>query len=285
MKIHELYNNKKTISFEIFPPKTVRGEENLWKEMKKIAEMKPGFISVTYGAGGSTREKTLDIALQLKNNFNITPLVHFTCVGSDKNEIAEYIKEVKDKGINNILALRGDPPAGEKQFTAPENGFAHANELVEYLREIDNFTIAVAGYPEGHMEAPNLDTDIDNLKRKIDAGADLVITQLFYNNNDFYNFMDKTAANGISIPIIPGIMPVTSLSQVKKITDMCGASIPDILLKTLQNCNTEEDICKSGLDYSVIQCEELLDWGARGFHFYTLNKAAVVQNIINQLEI
>ena len=248
-----------------------------------MSALKPGYISVTYGAGGSTREKTLDIALKVRDSHEIEPLVHFTCVGADREEIAAYLKIVKEKNLENILALRGDPPQGQKSFTPPSGGFSHANELVGFVRKTGDFCIAVAGYPEGHIEAESLEADIDNLRKKIDAGADFIITQLFYDNADFYNFMNLTARRGISVPVIPGIMPVTSLSQITRITGMCGAKIPEKLMDDLHGCESEESICRAGTDYSIRQCAELKSWGVPGFHFYTLNKSDTVKRIIQSI--
>ncbi|MBN1531897.1 MAG: methylenetetrahydrofolate reductase [NAD(P)H] [Spirochaetes bacterium] len=281
--ITELYRRDFINSFEIFPPKTPQGEATLWREMEILAQIKPGFISVTYGAGGSTQEKTLDIAGELNSRFGIDPLVHFTCVGAGRSQIRDYIKRIESMRIRNILALRGDPPQGQTTFTPPADGFSHANELVEFLRSINGFTIAVAGYPEGHIESPDLDTDIGYLKKKVDAGADIILTQLFYDNNDFYSFIDRTAREGIQVPIIPGIMPVTSPGQIERITGMCGAKIPPALAARLQRCGTNEEICRAGIEYSIEQCRELKSWGVRGFHFYTLNRSSAVMRIIESL--
>jgi len=284
MHIDTLYKkNKFTYSFEIFPPKTEKGEKNLWNEMEKMKKFSPGFISVTYGAGGSTREKTLDIAIKLKNQFDFSPLVHFTCVGSSKDEIADYLGRVKKLGIENILALRGDPPIGEEKFVAPVDGFSYANELVEFIKGYNGFTIATAAYPEGHQEAPDFEADIENLKRKVDAGSDMLITQLFYENERFYKFMNLIEKKGIKIPVIPGIMPVTGLNQVQKITGMCGASVPEKLSKALSLCSSDQQVCDSGVEYSIKQCQELKSWGVKGLHFYTLNKSDIVGTIIENL--
>jgi methylenetetrahydrofolate reductase (NADPH) len=285
MKISDLYknNDKPVVSFEIFPPKTDKGLENLRMEMGKLASFNPGYISVTYGAGGSTRDKTLDIAEFIAKDFSLTPLVHFTCVGFGRKEIAQYIKELKKRGIDNILALRGDPPQGSETFVAHEDGFSYANELVEYIRSIDDFTIGVAGYPEGHIEAHDIDTDIENLVKKVDAGADFIITQLFYHNDDFYQFIDRVEKKNINIPIIPGIMPVTNLSQTKKITSMCGATIPDKLIRALSQCTSDEGVCQRGMEYTIAQTLELKSWGVDGFHFYTLNKSEIPKKIIETI--
>ena len=279
VNIVDLYRKRFTVSIEIFPPKTDEGEKNLWRELSRIKKIDPGFISVTYGAGGSTREKTLDIALDVKNNMGITPLVHFTCVGSPRKEIESFLNMVKDNKINNIMALRGDPPAGHDTFKPHPEGFAYANELVEFIRSVNGFTIAVAGYPEGHTEAPDLETDIVNLKKKVDAGADLILTQLFFNNNHFYDFMDRIEKAGISIPVVPGIMPITGLKQITRINDLSGADIPPELMEKLRCCDTEDQQSEAGIEFSMRQCSELRDWGVPGIHLYTLNRARAALKI------
>jgi methylenetetrahydrofolate reductase (NADPH) len=283
MKINELYKDKFVISFEIFPPKTPLGETNLWNELKILSAYHPDFVSVTYGAGGSTRDKTLEIARKIRDVYNIIPLVHFTCVGAGRKEIRAYLEEVKARGIENILALRGDPPMGETSFRPHPDGFNYANELVQFIREINGFTIAVAGYPEGHIEAPDKETDLLNLKKKIDAGADFVITQRYYDNNDYYDFVNRARQAGINVPIIPGIMPITNLAQIARTTSQCGASIPDELMKVLQSCGSDNNTCEAGLDYSVRQCLELKSWGVPGLHIYPMNKSMAVTSIMKEL--
>lgn len=281
MKIIDLYRERFVVSFEIFPPKTPQGEDGLRQALADLSGYQPQYISVTYGAGGSTQEKTLELALRLRDTLGILPLVHFTCVGAGRAEIRRYLDEIRKNGIENILALRGDPPKGEARFTPPPDGFSYANELVSFIRSIDGFTIGVAGYPEKHLEAPDMRTDLDNLKRKVDAGADFIITQLFYNNEDYYRFMDRLAGMGITVPVIPGIMPVTSLSQVDRVTSMCGAKVPGELLKRLETCTGNDSICEAGIEYSIRQCIELKSWGVPGLHFYTLNRAQAIKRIMD----
>lgn len=285
MKITDIYKERFVISFEIFPPKTPAGEKNLMDALGDFKPYNPGFISVTYGAGGSTRGKTLELSLHIRDTIGIEPLVHFTCVGAGKHEIAQYLSEVKRRGIINILALRGDPPQGEASFVPHDDGFVYASDLVAFLHKIDGFTIGVAGYPEKHIEAPSLEADIVNLKKKVDAGADFIITQLFYNNDDFYDFMDRIRKIGITLPVIPGIMPVTNLSQIERITTMCGAKIPNELMKRLHGCASQNAICEAGIEYSIRQCEELMSWGIPGFHFYPLNKSQAVKRIFDALQL
>ncbi len=283
MKVHELYGKEFVLSYEIFPPKTPQGEINLRAALGELAAYRPGFISVTYGAGGSTRDKTLELALRIRGEFGIMPLVHFTCVGANRTEIERYIAEVKSRGLTNILALRGDPPQGETRFVPPADGFSYASELVSFIRAINGFSIGVAGYPEKHLEAASLDADIDNLKRKVDAGANFIITQLFYNNNDFYEFMNRIRRKGINLPVVPGIMPVTNRANIEKVTTMCGAKIPGELAQRLAACGNVDSVCDVGIEYSVEQCRELKSWGVPGMHFYILNKSQAVKRVIDAL--
>lgn len=277
-----LRQNKPLLSFEVFPPKTNAGQDALFYELSVMAEYQPDYISVTYGAGGSTRDKTLEIAVKIKNNLMIEPLVHFTCVGQSKDSIAHYLNEVRQLGFNNILALRGDPSLGESRFTPHPQGFAHANELVSYIRTLNHFTIGVAGYPEGHIEAPDLDTDITNLKKKVDAGADFIITQLFFNNEKFYVFMDKLLKAGITIPVLPGIMPLINSAQIQKVTALCNPDIPDSLLTALENNTFADDAFNIGVEYTLQQCTDLLAFGVPGFHFYPLNKSSAIKQLLDE---
>jgi methylenetetrahydrofolate reductase (NADPH) len=286
MKLSENYKNRFTISFEFFPPKTPQGEKNLMKEIAILALYKPAFVSVTYGAGGSTRSKTLQIALDIKEKYNIEPLVHFTCVGSDRKDIEEYLNEVKDKGIDNILALRGDPPAGETKFTPAPDGFSYANELISYIKKINGFHIAVAGYPEGHSEAADIDRDTDNLKKKVDEGAEFILTQLFFDNEKFYRFMDIIRKKGITIPVVPGIMPITSFKQIEKITEMSKTTeVPSKLMEKLKLCPPEQPICDVGIEYTINQCIELKKWGVPGLHLYSLNKSGALKKILDAMDL
>ena len=285
MSEKDLTKKKLKFSLEIFPPKTIEGEKKLWEELQILKKNNPHFISVTYGAGGSTQKKTLDLSLKIKNDLKISPLVHFTCVGAGKKEIKNYLEQVKKKGIKNILALRGDPPQGEDKFIPHPNGFSYANELVEYIKKLGDFNIAVAGYPEGHLEAPSLEVDLNNLKRKVEAGASCIITQLFYDNNGFYNFLNKARQKNITIPIVPGIMPLTNLAQLKKIPTMFGVSIPKKLEKFLNDDRSDEYLLSSGIEYSVKQCLELEKWGLTDFHLYTLNKSLAAKKIIEGLSL
>lgn len=297
MKLAEIYNNKKTenkkiLSFEIFPPKYLNEEdkiiklENLFNELNLLKKFNPAYISVTYGAGGSTRERSFEIVLKIKNELNVNPMPHYTCVGSSRDEISKYLKIIQEHGIENILALRGDPPAGQEKFIKPEDGFGYANELVDYIHSNTKLGIAVAGYPEKHQECESLKKDIENLKRKVDAGAEVIITQLFYDNRYFYNYIELVRNAGINIPIIPGLLPITSLTQIEKITSMCSADVPSELMNKLrENNGNKEALREIGLSYAKEQTSDLLKNGVEGIHFYTLNKAAAVKEVIEDVGI
>lgn len=292
MKLKEIYKPDKTvITYEIFPPKGDFSEiesktKALLEELRLLAEFNPAFISVTYGAGGSTRDKTLDLVFRIKKEFNIMPLPHFTCTGTEKSGIFQYIKTIQDAKISNILALRGDPPQGEAKFIKSENGFGYANELVEFIKDNTDLGIAVAGYPEGHQECLSIDQDIINLKRKVDAGADIIITQLFYDNKFFFNFLEKIRNAGINIPVIPGILPITNVSQIEKMTVMCGCTVPDGLMKKLRTYKDDNNAVREiGIEYAVKQCRELIENNAPWLHFCTLNKAFSTKRILEELSL
>jgi len=271
MRLKEIYSSKKpVISFEIFPPKQKDSEGALLAELKVLSEYNPSFISVTYGAGGSTRNSTFELVLKIKSELGIQPMPHFTCVGSTREDILDYIKKLEDNGIESILALRGDPPRGQEKFIKSECGFGYANELVEFIKDHTDLSIGVAGYPECHQECCSLDVDIDNLRRKVDAGAEAVITQLFYDNERYFRFLDATSAKGIDVPVIPGILPVSSQNQVEKIVSLSGCKLPD-------NFSPEK-----GIEFAISQCGELIRNGAPGIHFYTLNKSHAVKAVIDE---
>jgi len=283
MSICELFGKgRRTLSFEVFPPVREGNLEKLFTAIGEIRKLKPDFISVTYGAGGGTRDMTLEIASTVKNRFKQEVLAHLTCVGSKKEEIARILDDFKREGIENIMALRGDPPRGETRFQRTEGGFGYANELVEFIRQRDDFCIGVAGYPEGHPEAPSFEEDLKNLKRKVSAGADFIITQLFFDNQDFYRFRDKAAAIGVSVPIIPGIFPLLSFKQIPRIVSLGGASIPAALEGRLRDLeDSPEDSEKFGIDYAIEQCRDLLDNGVPGLHICCMNRSRTAIEITN----
>lgn len=285
MKFADFYKTgKPRFSFEIFPPKTPEGIENLFMHLRELKAFDPAFISTTYGAMGTTQALTSDLTLKIQNELKIPAAFHFTCVGSNKTQIKNYVESLKQKGVNLVVALRGDPPAGMKEFVKPADGFSYANELVGYLKTLDGLSLAVAGYPEGHIEAPNLETDLINLKRKVDAGADVILTQLFFDNKDFYNFCERAKKIGITIPIIPGLMPVLSAKQIQKITSMCGAKIPAALKSQLLKYENDDEAVKEiGIEHALLQAKDLLKNGLPGIHFYILNKSYSTKKILGQL--
>ncbi len=285
MKISEIIKKKRySISFEFFPPKSLEGFTLLYEAIERLKPCNPSFVSVTFGAGGSTRTKTIELVGRIKNEIGLESMAHLTCVGSGEEEIKSFLDELEANGIDNVLALRGDPPEGQEKFVKPENGFEYANELVALIKRDYRFCIGVAGYPEVHVECPDMQTDLVNLKKKVDAGADFIITQLFFNNDAYFDFVDRVHSFGLNVPIIPGIMPIVNLNQVKRFTKMCGASIPPSLLESLERVKDDPDKVKeTGLDFAKKQCERLLNLGAPGIHFYTLNKSLATIDIWNNL--
>jgi methylenetetrahydrofolate reductase (NADPH) len=287
MKIKDILDQKKfSLSFEVFPPKRDGNLENLYTTIKELGEVKPDFISVTYGAGGSTREKTIEISSRVKNEFHMDVLAHLTCVQSTRNDIAAILDALIRENVENILALRGDPPEGTKKFLRTEGGFGYANELVEFIRARNAFSIGVAGYPEKHSEAASLHVDLINLKRKVDAGADFIITQLFFNNDAFYNFRDRALALKINVPIIPGIFPILNYNQLTRIISLSGAQIPYKLGEKLEtNKDNPEEVEKYGIEHAIIQVENLLKNETAGLHLYCMNKSQPVKTILGQLSL
>ena len=285
MLIRDLFGQKKiTLSFEVFPPVREGNLESLFKTVAELKELKPDFISVTYGAGGGTRDKTIEIASRVQNEFGSQALAHLTCVAATRDDIARIVEEMKKHNIENILALRGDPPKGEEKFVRPAGGFGFANELVSFIRELNGFCIGVAGYPEGHPEASSFDDDLKNLKKKVDAGADFIVTQLFFNNDDFYRFRDRALALKINVPIIPGIFPILNYKQVLRITELCGAKIPSALGEKL--CwlkDKPEDVEKYGIEYALKQAQDLLHNEVRGLHLCTMNQSRAARKIVREL--
>jgi len=285
MLIRDLFGHKKrTLSFEVFPPVREGNLESLFKTVAELKELKPDFISVTYGAGGGTRDKTIEIASRVKNEFGSEALAHLTCVAATRDDIARIVEDMKEQNIENILALRGDPPKGEEKFVRPAGGFGFANELVSFIRGLNGFCIGVAGYPEGHPEASSLDDDMKNLKRKVEAGADFIVTQLFFNNDDFYRFRDRALALKINVPIIPGIFPILNYKQVLRITELCGAKIPSALGEKL--CwlkDKSEDVEKYGIEYAQGQAYDLIRNEVHGLHICTMNQSRAARKIVREL--
>jgi methylenetetrahydrofolate reductase (NADPH) len=276
------------ISFEFFPTKTPEGERTLLdKTIPALGELKPDFCSVTYGAGGSTREKTLAIVDRIQRERGLTAMAHMTCVNATREETAAVLNQARALGITNILALRGDPPAGSAEFVKTEGGFEYSYELVRYIRETRGFSIGVAGFPEGHIaNTDGKHADWRHLKHKVDQGADFVITQLFFSNKDYFEFRDHLRRLGVSVPLVPGIMPILSAGHIKRIGALCGASFPDALLTELDKRGEDDEAAMQyGIEYATQQCEELLREGVPGLHFYTLNKSGSVTHILDNLGI
>lgn len=285
MNIQDFYTSeRKGLSFELFPPKTKKGELNLFRHLNKLTEFQPDYVTCTYGAGGSTQAKTLELVSKVKSEFNLPVASHLTVVGSTVDDLKTYLGAARKKGIDYIVALRGDPPLGESAFRAAEGGLSHANDLVALIRgEFPEFGIAVAGYPEKHREAVSLDVDLDHLKRKVDSGSDIIITQLFYENGDFYHFVDKCRGLGIEVPIVPGILPVVNLSQIKRITSLCDAKLPTDFQEQLENAQSDEQQLEIGIDYATRQVDDLISNGACGVHFYVLNKSESASKVLDAL--
>ena len=287
MHLKELFRKKNfTLSFEVFPPTREGNLEKLFATVKELADLKPDFISVTYGAGGSTRDRTLEIASRVKKDFGTEALAHLTCVQSTRDDIARILDMFKAENIENILALRGDPPAGAEKFVRPAGGFGHANELVAFIRQTDHFSIGVAGYPEVHLEAPSFDVDLANLKRKVDAGADFITTQLFFSNDSFYRFRDRAWSLGIRIPILPGIFPILNYRQVHRIVSLCGATIPATLGEKIDRLRDKsEEVEKYGIEYATRQAVNLIQNEVSGLHIYSMNRSEPVRMILKELNL
>ena len=274
--ISELFaQNRPLRSLEFFPPKDEEGVQNLRATAKALQRMSPDFVSVTYGAGGSTRERTAQVSAMLKDELGFTVMPHLTCVGHSHAELEAVADRLHANGFRNIMTLRGDPPKGASEFKVTQDGLRYANELVTLLKARHaDFCLGVAGYPEKHPEAASLETDLDNLRRKVDAGAAFVTTQLFFDNTVFYHFVARCRKAGISVPIVPGIMPVLSLKQVQRFTQLCGATLPPRLLKRLEAADDNADAVEAvGIDWALTQIRDLLAQGASGYHLYILNRA------------
>jgi methylenetetrahydrofolate reductase (NADPH) len=285
VKLADLYARPGlTLSVEFFPPKTEKGEENLFSEIEIIKRLNPGFCSVTYGAGGSTREKTVGLVEAIHNGCGLEVMCHLTVVGQSKAEARAILQRLKEKGIENLLALGGDPPQGMADWHPHPDGFHHAIELVREAAALDCFSIAVAGFPECHPRAASREADLRFLKEKIDAGAVAVITQLFFDNDDYFRFVDDLRKLGVVVPIIPGVLPILSVPQLRRFTALCGSKIPAKLEKELVKVENDDDgAVQLGIEYASKLCEELIRSGVAGLHFYSLNKSYSVQAICKNL--
>jgi methylenetetrahydrofolate reductase (NADPH) len=275
-----------SISFEFFPPKSDEAVAQLERTLSELSELGPAFVSVTYGAGGSTREKTIDVVSRIKQEAGIEAMAHLTCVGSSREDLGSVLERLVAAGVQNILALRGDPPKGQTTFSQTEGGFRNADELVAFIREKYGRTLCVGGaaYPEKHLECGNPAVDLENLKRKVNAGVDFLITQLFYDNRHYWEFVERARWVGITVPIIPGIMPITNASQMERVTMACGATLPFKLADQLNKRRHDPAaVMQLGIAHATSQCIDLLTGGAPGIHFYTLNRSTATRDIFSAL--
>lgn len=280
-----LENHSPTFSFEFFPPKSAAGEDKLLKTLEKLMPLSPSYVSVTYGAGGSTSDKTHDLVLRIKKETGLTVVSHLTCVGSSREEMFNIIKRYDEAGIHNILALKGDPPAGVEDFVHPEDGFNYAAELVAFIKEhFPHMCVGVAGFPEGHPDTPNRLLELEYLKAKVDAGADFIVSQLFYDNRDFYDYTERCKLAGIDIPIVAGIMPVGTKKGLIRTAELAaGARIPAKLLKAVQRAENDDMVRNVGTHWATEQVRDLIDSGVRGIQFFTLNSSATTREIYASL--
>jgi len=285
--IRELFQKKpQTISFELFPPRTDKGYENLLKTIVQLCELKPDFISCTYGAGGGSRDKTLDVVQHIQDQHQVLGIAHLTCVCHTKDEILGILKDIQKRGVRNILALRGDPPQDNPDWQPGSDNFKYSSELCAFVRKHfgDQFGIGVAGFPEGHVLCPYKDLDAKYLKVKIDNGADFVITQLFFNNQDYFDYVQRLRDLGVKNRIIPGILPITDYNNLIKFCSLCGATVTDEVKEIFGPLRDDKErTLQEGIDFAVRQCRELLDGGAPGLHFYALNKIEPVRTILKKL--
>jgi methylenetetrahydrofolate reductase (NADPH) len=285
MRIEQIIDERQPVfSFEFFPPRTPEGEANLRGALDDLKDDEPAFVSVTYGAGGSTRDKTVDIVKSIKQDYGIEAMAHFSLVGQSVDDLRRQLDEIAGAGIDNVLALRGDPPQGETEWIAHPKGLEYSVELIEMIKREYDFCVGAACFPEVHPDAPSPEDDLRYLKQKVDAGAGFLITQLFFDNDDYFNFVEDARNAGVEVPIIPGIWPVTNYTQIKRIADLCKSRFPDRFEAELRE--RKEDlhaVADLGVAYATLQCIELLAKGAPGIHFYTLNRSPATRAILAAL--
>jgi methylenetetrahydrofolate reductase (NADPH) len=288
MSLEEAYTNGRFgLSFELFPPKTPESEATMWRTVDDLMAFEPSMITCTYGAGGSTRGTTLDVLKGVRSRHGLPVASHLTCVGSSVDELRDYLREAESLGVSAIVALRGDPPKGETTFQPVAGGLRYASELVALIRtEFPGFGILVAGYPETHQEAVSPEADLENLRRKCDAGGDVIVTQLFYDNADFFRFRDRCDTLGIRAPIVPGVMPVTNYAQIRRIATLCKARLPEKFTRAFEAAGDDEAAqFEAGVEFATRQVRELLDAGVPGIHFYVLNKSPATVRVLEQVDL
>jgi len=288
MRIDEIYasGDRPVFSFEFFPPRTPEGEANLYLALAALRSLAPDFVSVTYGAGGSTRGKTLEIVSRIRDEIGLEAMAHFTCVGATVDELRSTLDEMGRLGFENVLALRGDPPQGQEEWTKTDGGLEFSRELVELISADYPFSIGAACFPETHIHATSSEDDLRYLKEKVDAGVGFLITQLFFDNALYYDFVARARAIGIDVPIVPGILPITTHTQLARVTSMCGATVPDHVLGELDERRAStEAVAEFGVSYATMQCADLLANGAPGIHFYTLNRSPATRAILSALRL
>src|SRR6187200_282870 len=277
-----------SFSFEFFPPKTDEGERNLGRALAELSRLAPTFVSVTYGAAGSTtqKRKTIDIVRYLKRDYGMEAMAHFTCVGADVDELRQMLGLIRDAGIANVLALRGDPPQGQTEWTPTEGGLHYSRELIELIRDEYDFAIGAACFPEVHIHATDAESDLRYLKEKVDAGARFLITQMFFDNQAYYDFVARARDIGVDVPIIPGIWPITNVAQIKRVTEMCGAKLPGAMTREFElRADEPGAVADLGVAYATLQSADLLANGAPGIHFYTLNRSPATRAILTALRL
>jgi methylenetetrahydrofolate reductase (NADPH) len=287
MRINEILAAETPVfSFEFFPPKTEAGEQNLYTALSELRLLEPSFVSVTYGAGGSSREKTIEIVKRIKEDFGLEAMAHFTCVGATVPELRATLDEMQAAGIENVLALRGDPPEGQADWTKTDGGLEYSHELVELIGSAYPFAIGAACFPETHIHAESAESDLRYLTEKVRSGVDFLITQMFFDNSFYFDFVARVRRAGVEVPIIPGIMPITRVGQVERMATMCGSAIPDGLRAELRaRAEDAEAVLDFGVAYATLQCAELLAAGAPGVHFYTLNRSPATRAIVSALKL
>ncbi|MQF64798.1 methylenetetrahydrofolate reductase [NAD(P)H] [SAR202 cluster bacterium AC-409-J13_OGT_754m] len=273
-----------TLSFEFYPPKLQEGIPSVFKSIDKLKEFSPDFVSVTYGAGGSTQSLSEQISIRIKEQTDLVVMAHLTCVSQTKTDVHNVLTRLADAGIQNIIALRGDPPLGQNEFIANKDGFSHANELIDHIRTNFEFGIAAACYPEGHSESTNLELDLEYTKRKVDAGAQFLVTQLFFDNAYFINFLNRARQIGINVPILAGVLPILRTEQIRRFTAFCGATIPDSLGQQLNNLSHDAAAVRElGIEQSTNQVMDLMEKGIDGIHFYALNRSYSISRILSNI--